>query len=59
MKTISIVSHGDDISVDKMIRNSSNNYFSDEYEIIIRENKYSSSPIFRKLIQEKKYKTFF
>ena len=54
MKTISIVSHGDDISVDKMIRNSSNNYFSDEYEIIIRENKYSSSPIFRKLIQEKK-----
>ena len=60
MKTISIVSHGDDISVDKMIRNSSNNYFSDEYEIIIRENKYSSSPIFRKLIKEKKnIKLFF
>ena len=53
MKTISIVSHGDDVSIDKMIRSSSDNYFSDEFEILIRENKYSNSSIFRKLIDEK------
>ena len=60
MKTISIVSHGDDVSIDKMIRSSSDNYFSDEFEILIRENKYSNSSIFRKLIDDKNnIKLFF
>lgn len=60
MKTISIVSHGDDISIDSMIRNSNDEYFSDEYEIIIRENKFSNSYIFRKLVNKKhNIKLFF
>ena len=46
---ISIFRHDDGRSIYEMIRNSSQRYFSDDFEIIIRENKISHSKYLIKL----------
>ena len=47
--TISIISHGDEGSIKRMLKASSDEYFKKKYEIIIRENKYSNSRVLNKL----------
>jgi len=47
--TISIVSHGDSLSVAKMINNSASFYFEDNFQIIIRENRDTYCSNFEKL----------
>lgn len=43
--TISIVSHGNEESIERMLLSSNKNYFSEKFEIIIRENKLKSSKV--------------
>jgi len=50
--TLSIVSHGDALSVIQMIESSSDFYFNDNFEILIRENKESVSSDLDKLSEK-------
>tara|TARA_Y100000589_G_C27029751_1_gene578469 strand:- start:14 stop:754 length:741 start_codon:yes stop_codon:yes gene_type:complete len=52
--TISIVSHGNAKSIEKMLMKSNKNYFSDKFEIIIRENKFKTSKILNQLSRSQK-----